>query len=207
MIAPLLLFAALAQTPSVPCPAGFVCVPEPAAAALKIPTPVTPPVTATQTQGAASKASSCPSFYAAGALRNPQSSPQWAGWAAVATPYTACGSAQPVYSITLYNVQLLKGGAFQNTVSTGLAFPFRTFGPVTIYAFGTAGAAVASTPLAPPTPTSVGKSITNLQGAFSGGGAATIAAWKGFQITPWVQILKGVSNTATIIGIGVGHSW
>lgn len=133
------------------------------------------------------------SFYAAGSSFNKQGSPQVAEWAAISTPLTKCGSTQPLYSITLHSLQLLKDGNIQDSTTTGVAFPVRTLGPVTIMLCGTGGASTA----------------TATTFAYSGCALALVPfvpKWK-LEVIPWFQILKGAANTSTTWGLGLGRSF
>jgi hypothetical protein len=138
-------------------------------------------------------AAACPaSFYAAGASFNPQSTPNLAGWYAIALPITKCGKEFQAYSITMNNLTPKGSGpslTFVSTSSTGLAIPLKQVGPIDFYTFGTVGA-------------SVNGGSSGLAGTW--GGVAVVAIGKTtWRFTPWAQSIGGKWTG----GLGIGRSF
>lgn len=158
----------------------------------------------------------CPaSFYATGVSYSRAATPNVAGWLAVATPITRCGSGFQAYSVILHNATPVGHGSnfmLQETTTTGFAIPYRQLGSVSIYTFGTVGVSVSG-------------GVAGL--GLTGGWVAYIPAghW-GWGFTPWAQVVKGVTaqtvqtqaqgtaidqvrlnSTNWSLGIGIGKSF
>ena len=78
------------------------------------------------------------SFYGAGTSLLPQSSPKPTGWAVFGTLASSKGQ---IWSVSEVDFTRGTGKLVQSSVRTGIATPMRSFGPVTIYVLGDAGAA------------------------------------------------------------------
>jgi hypothetical protein len=130
------------------------------------------------------------SFYGCGISALPQSSPKPTGWCAYGAEANV---ANKIWSIS--EMDFVPTSAhpqtIQTSVQTGAATPLRTFGRVTLYGMGTAGAAT--------TGTSAGS-------AFSGGGLFTIPIRSKWLAVFAIRILKTTTNQSTLIQLGVGRT-
>lgn len=176
LLASFLLFAAL----------GFAQI-------TKVPDAVAAPIPAQVQAQSLVPPALCPTFYALGGTFTPGESPAETGYAATSTllPGITCNPAiaQPrIYSQYIVTPERVAGSwTLDYTTSSGVIFPLRSLGPVTIWALGNLGI------------TQVGStSSPKLGTAF--GGLATIPLRKwGLLLTPGFEIVNG-SKTA-ILGL------
>lgn len=124
--------------------------------------------TATAPPAQPTVASTCPTtLYAAGVLYNQASSPNLAGFDAIAVPVTKCSSAFTAYSYTQNTVTVVGSGANRvlvDTATTGVLSPVKQFGTaVSLFTFVAGGAST---------------STSATKGSFSGGGMVAIKLFK-----------------------------